>query len=199
MRAVKATDMSEKSDSGTATHLARNLVSLRHARALTQDGLAKAAAVPRSTIANLESGDGNPSLAVLVKVAGALAVPIDELLAAPRAKVRHWPADEVASRSKGRGVSIRALVPEPVPDEVMEVMDFAPGAVMGGTPHLPGTREYFTCLEGQVSLSVAGERYALGEGDVLAFPGNLPHGYQNADPARPARGISVVVLAKAGV
>jgi quercetin dioxygenase-like cupin family protein len=70
---------------------------------------------------------------------------------------------------------------------------------MGGTPHLPGTREYFTCLEGQVNLSVAGERYALGEGDVLAFPGNLPHGYQNADPARPARGISGVVLAKAGV
>ena len=50
-------------------HLARNLASLRHARALTQDALAKAAAVPRSTIANLESGAGNPSLAVLVKVA----------------------------------------------------------------------------------------------------------------------------------
>ena len=191
--------MSAKSDSHTAEHLARNLVSLRHARSLTQDGLAKASEVPRSTIANLESGEGNPSLAVLVKVAGALAVPIDELLAAPRAKVRHWPAEEVASRTKGRGVSIRALVPEPVPDEVMEVMEFAPGAVMGGTPHLPGTREYFTCLEGRVNLSVAGERYRLDEGDVLAFPGNLPHGYQNADAAKPARGISVVVLAKAGV
>lgn len=191
--------MNDKADSPTAAHLARNLASLRHARSLTQDGLAKAAAVPRSTIANLESGEGNPSLAVLVKVAGALSVPIDELLAAPRAKVRRWPAEEVASRIKGRGVSIRALVPEPMPDEVMEVMDFAPGAVMGGTPHLPGTREYFTCLEGQVNLSVAGERYMLAEGDVLAFPGNLPHGYQNADPAKPARGISVVVLAKAGV
>src|SRR5207237_484877 len=121
---------------------------LRHTRALTQDGLAKAAAVPRSTIANLESGDGNPSLAVLVKVAGALAVPIDELLASPRAMVRRWPADEVATRTKGRGVSIRALVPEPVPDEMMEVMDFAPAAVMGGTPHLPGTREFFTRRHG---------------------------------------------------
>ena len=50
-------------------HLARNLASLRHARALTQDALARAAAVPRSTIANLESGAGNPSLVVLVKVA----------------------------------------------------------------------------------------------------------------------------------
>jgi len=186
-------------DSAASAHLARNLVSLRHTRSLTQDGLAKAAGVPRSTIANLESGVGNPSLAVLVKVAGALGVPIDELLASPRAMVRRWAADEVASRVKGRGVSIRALVPEPVPDEMMEVMDFAPGAVMGGTPHLPGTREFFTCLDGRVHLMVAGERYTLAEGDVLAFPGNLPHSYQNADGVAPARGVSVVVLAKAGV
>jgi transcriptional regulator with XRE-family HTH domain len=186
-------------ESRTAAHLARNLAGLRHTRSLTQDALAKAAAVPRSTIANLESGDGNPSLAVLVKVAGALGVPIDELLASPRALVRRWPADEVATRSKGRGVTLRDLVPEPVPDEMMEVMDFAPGAVMGGTPHLPGTREFFTCLDGSVNLMVAGERYELGAGDVLAFPGNLPHSYQNADAMSAARGVSVVVLAKAGV
>jgi quercetin dioxygenase-like cupin family protein len=105
----------------------------------------------------------------------------------------------VAARGKGRGVTIRALVPEPVPDEMIEVMEFAPGAVMGGTPHLPGTREFFTCLDGRVNLIVAGERYALATGDVLAFPGNLPHSYQNADPLLPARGVSVVVLAKAGV
>jgi quercetin dioxygenase-like cupin family protein/DNA-binding XRE family transcriptional regulator len=182
-----------------ASHLARNLASLRHTRSLTQDALAKAAAVPRSTIANLESGAGNPSLVVLVKVAAALGVPIDELLASPRAMVRRWPASEVATRQKGRGVSIRELVPEPVPDEMMEVMDFEPGAVMGGTPHLPGTREFFTCLDGRVNLMVAGTRYELAEGDVLAFPGNQPHSYQNADAQLPARGISVVVLAKAGV
>ena len=99
-----------------AQHLARNLVSLRHTRALTQGALAQAAEVPRSTIATLESGAGNPSLVVLVKVAAALGVPIDELLASPRAMVRRWLAADVASRSKGRGVTIRELVPEPVPD-----------------------------------------------------------------------------------
>ena len=82
---------------------------------------------------------------------------------------------------KGRGVTIRDLVPEPVPDEMMEVMDFAPGAVMGGTPHLPGTREFFTCLDGSVILTVAGERTCSPAGRRLAFPGNLPHSYQNAD------------------
>jgi transcriptional regulator with XRE-family HTH domain len=184
--------------SPAASHLARNLVNLRRTRGLTQDMLARDAGVPRSTIANLESGEGNPSLSVLVKVANALGVPIDELLASPRAMVRRWNADEVATHTKGRGVTIRPLVPEPVPDEMMEVMDFAPGAVMGGTPHLPGTREFFTCLEGRVRILVAGEVYALETGDVLAFPGNQPHSYQNADGVAPARGVSVVILAKAG-
>jgi transcriptional regulator with XRE-family HTH domain len=180
-------------------HLARNLAALRQVRSLTQQALAKAAGVPRSTIANLESGDGNPSLAVLVKVAAALATSIDELLASPRAKVRRWAAKDVASMSRGRGVTTRDLVPEPVPEEVMEIMEFAPGGVMAGTPHLPGTREFFSCLEGSVTIFVAGERYELDAGDVLAFPGNVPHSYRNTGKDGRALGVSVVVLAKAGV
>jgi transcriptional regulator with XRE-family HTH domain len=182
-----------------AAHLARNLISLRHSRSLTQDAIAKASGVPRSTIANLESGDGNPSLTVLVKVAGALAVPIDELLASPRAKVRKWAAGDLSSRSRGRGVTMRPLVPEPVPEEMLEVMEFAPSAVMGGTPHLPGTREFFSCLEGRVTIFVAGDRYDVASGEVLGFPGNVPHSYRNPDTDKRALGVSVVVLAKAGV
>ena len=196
MGAMATRRSTDRVPSRAAGHLARNLANLRHARSLTQDSLAKAAAVPRSTIANLESGTGNPSLTVLVKVAHALGAPIDELLASPRAQVRHWPAAEVATRGKGRGVRIRVLVPEPVPDGMIEVMDFEPGAVMGGTPHLPGTREYFTCLSGRVNLTVAGDRHAMNEGDVLAFPGNQPHSYANADAMMPARGVSVVVFSR---
>ena len=178
-------------------HLARNLASLRQVRSLTQEALAKAAGVPRSTIANLESGEGNPSLAVLVKVASALGVPIDELLASPRARVRKWSSGDIAAQHPGGGLTLRPLVPEPSPNELLLIMDFAPAANMRGTPHLSGTREYFTCLEGAVVIYVAGDRHELSPGDVLAFPGNLPHAYQNASQTTPARGISIVVLAKA--
>jgi transcriptional regulator with XRE-family HTH domain len=181
-----------------ASHLARNLASLRHARGLTQAALAKTAGLPRSTIANLESGDGNPSLAVLAKVAGELGVPIDELLSSPRAKVRKWAADELPKQTRGRGVTQRPLVPEPVPEEMLVMMELAPGAAMAGTPHLPGTREYFSCLEGAVTIFVAGDRYEVATGEVLAFPGNTPHSYRNTSAAR-AMGVSVVILAKAGV
>jgi transcriptional regulator with XRE-family HTH domain len=180
-------------------HLARNLATLRHTRGLTQEALAKTCSLPRSTIANLESGEGNPSLSVLLKVAGALGVPIDELLAGPRAKIRRWADQDIPKQARGRGITVRPLVPEPVPDEMLAVMDFEPDASLRGTPHLPGTREYFTCLEGRVAIVVAGERQELAAGDVLAFPGNVPHAYQNPDKRNPARGVSIVILAKAGV
>ncbi len=182
-----------------AHYLARNLVALRHARSLTQDALAKASGLPRSTIANLESGEGNPSLAVLMKVAGALAAPIDELLASPRAKVRKWAAGEVPVSNRGTGLTVRPLVPEPVPEGILDTMTFAPGAILRGTPHLPGTREYFTCLSGAVAVFVAGQRHSLAAGDVLAFPGHVAHSYRNEDAEQAALGISIVILAKAGV
>ena len=182
-----------------SAHLARNLASLRPGRGLTQNALARAAALPRSTIANLESGGGNPSLAVLVKVGRALSVPIDELLSPPRAKVRLFRRGEVAElKRSGRGVVMRALVPEPVPQEILAVMELDPLGVMGGSPHLPGTREYFTCLDGVCEIVVAGTRFEVAAGETLAFPGNVPHSYRNPQKKR-ARGVSVVVLAKAGV
>jgi transcriptional regulator with XRE-family HTH domain len=179
------------------THLARNVAALRHTRGLTQQDLATAAGVPRSTVTSLESGTGNPSLQSLLKVAQALAAPLDELLAAPRGAVRLWRAAEFTAQLKGRDVVVRSLVPEPVPNEQMELMTLGVGAVMAGTPHLPATREYFTCLDGSVTLIVAGELHLLQPGDTLAFPGHLPHSYLNR-AAEPARGVSLVVWAGAG-
>jgi len=108
-------------------------------------------------------------------------------------------AHEARFVTVGVPVAERPLVPEPTPEGMLYVMDFAPDARLGGTPHLPGTREYFTCLEGRVEIVVAGQPHDLNAGDVLAFPGNTPHSYHNLDTRYPVRGVSVVILAKAGV
>ena len=63
-------------------HLADNIKALRSARGLSQQQIAKAAGVPRATWTHLESGAGNPTLAVLVKIANALQVRLDETLGA---------------------------------------------------------------------------------------------------------------------
>jgi quercetin dioxygenase-like cupin family protein len=65
-------------------------------------------------------------------------------------------------------------------------------------PHLPGTREFFTLIEGHLAIIVAGEKHELLPGELLAFPGNVPHGYQNLSKGV-SRGVSVVLLSSAGV
>src|SRR5882757_10677251 len=95
-------------------HLADNIKGIREARGLSQQQMAKAAGIPRATWTHLESGAANPTLAVLVKVAAALQVRLDELLAPPRQPARHLQASELPTRTKG-DVAIRKLLPEPLP------------------------------------------------------------------------------------
>ena len=97
-----------------ASNLAKNLRQLRKIRRLSQQQVAEMAGIPRPTWAHLESGAGNPTLAVLMKVAGALHVSIEELLASPRATARHYTPDQLPRRRQGT-VEIRKLLPDPMP------------------------------------------------------------------------------------
>ena len=161
-----------------ADNLANNIRQLREARGLTQQQMARASGVPRPTWANLESGAANPTLAVLVKAAAALQVSVEELIAAPRASARFFPAASVVVKQRG-AVQIRKLLPEPIAGMEIDRLELPPGATMTGIPHTPGTREYLTCERGSVELAVAGERYRLSEGDVVSFRGDQRHGYHN--------------------
>ncbi len=95
-------------------------------------------------------------------------------------------------RSKN-GVKLRKLLPEKIPATEMDELHLAPDARMTGAPHVEGTKEYFTCIMGQISIGVLGQIYLLEKGDVLVFPGDKPHSYTNSGP-RSALGISVVLF-----
>ncbi|HEY4241594.1 MAG TPA: XRE family transcriptional regulator [Kofleriaceae bacterium] len=177
----------------TSDHLAGNISTLRAARGLTQHQIAKLAGIPRATWTHLESGAANPTLAVLVKVAAALQVRLDELLASPRTAARHLRAGDLPVRVRG-AVSVRKLLPEQLAGLDLERMTLPPGARMAGVPHTPGTREYLTCERGTVELAVAGERYTLAEGDVVVFRGDQRHAYHNPGGS-PAIAYSAIAFA----
>ena len=179
-----------------STHLGHNARQLREARGFTQAQCAGLAGIPRPTWATLESGSGNPTLAVLVKVAAALQVSIEELIGPPRATGTHYPARAIPSKKRG-GARVRHLLPEPIPGMEIDRMELEPGGHMVGVPHTPGTREYLTCETGQIQLAASGETWLLSPGDVVVFRGDQRHSYRN--PTRsPAIAYSVVALAPAG-
>jgi transcriptional regulator with XRE-family HTH domain len=179
-----------------AENLANNMRQLREARAITQQQMAKVAGIPRPTWANLESGAANPTLSILVRVASALRVSVEELIAPPRASGKLYRADTLPLRRRGP-VTVRRLLPDPIVGLELERMELAPGGSMSGTPHTPGTREYLACESGAVELTASGATWLLGPGDVVVFRGDQKHGYRN--PGRSAAvAYSVVALAPAG-
>lgn len=181
----------------TASNLAANIRQLREARGMTQEQMSRLADIPRPTWANLESGQSNPTLSVLVKVAGALSVPLEELIAPPRAVVKVYKSGSLPVTMRGR-VRLRKLLPDTIGGLEIDRMELPPAAYMAGVPHTPGTREYLACESGRVELTVSGESWELREGDVVVFRGDQKHGYRNAG-TEAAVAYSIVALAPAGL
>jgi transcriptional regulator with XRE-family HTH domain len=191
MRCQKVTVLSV--NDATAVNLGRNIQELREARGLTQQQIARIADMPRATWANLESGAANPTLSVLVKVAQALQVRLEELIEPPRRTGRLYKAGTLPARKRGE-VTVRRLLPETIAGLEIDRMELPPGASMSGIPHTPGTREYLTCEQGQIELAAAGASWTLSPGDVVVFRGDQKHGYRNPG-TRAAVAYSVVAFA----
>lgn len=176
-----------------ARYIAQNVRQLRQSRNLTQEQLSRISGVPRPTWSNLESGGANPTVAVLVKVAGALQVPVEELISPPKASAKLYPAESIARQRRG-GVMIRKLLPDQIHGLELDRMELGSGSQMAGVPHRMGTREYLACESGRVELVVSGEKYELGPGDVVVFRGDQKHSYANRG-SKEAVAYSAVVLA----
>ena len=179
-----------------ASNLGSNLRYIRQRRALTQQEVAKLCGVPRSTVGQIETGDCNPTLSVLARIAMALQVSIEELLSTPRARCQLFPRGTLPDLARGKGglARVQRLLPDPIPGMEIDRMELQPGARVTGVPHRPGTREYLSCERGQLTFWAAGERHTLTPGDVAAFQGDQAHSYQN-DANVVAVGFSVVTLA----
>jgi transcriptional regulator with XRE-family HTH domain len=161
-------------------YLAANTLYLRKKRNLSQKQLADLAEIPRTTLTNMESGSGNPSLTNLVKLATALKISIESLLSRPRTECHLVKSDDVPVNLKSAGrVQMYKLLPDKIKGLEIDRIEIDGGATMGGHPHLPGTKEYMTVIKGELTIHLAGESYIVKKNDVFAFPGNQPHSYRN--------------------
>ena len=178
--------------SRVSTRVGSNIRHLREARGLTQQQMARLAEIPRSTWANLESGEGNPTLSVLQAVAMALQVPIDELIVSDRGGGQFYPKAKIPALVRS-GVEVRHLLPDPIPGVLVDRMEFPPRSSLIGVPHTPGTREYLACEAGTLVLAAGGRKWDLRAGDVVTFRGDQRHSYTNPAGVK-AIGYSVVMF-----
>jgi transcriptional regulator with XRE-family HTH domain len=175
-------------------NIAFNLSNLRNRKSMSQLQLANLTGLTRASIAQFETGSANPSLDSLLKLSQGLQISINELISSPLSECTHIKAEDVPIGKKSKqGVTIRKLLPDKNNSTDIDELILNSGATLTGSPHVEGTREYFTCTRGEIIITVLGSQFKLKKGDVLSFPGNKPHSYRNSE-AVIAQGFSVVIF-----
>jgi transcriptional regulator with XRE-family HTH domain len=161
--------------------IARHIRALRGARGWSLATLASRAGLSKTIVAKIESGDGNPSLETLLRLAGALEITIGSLLGTDRAPGTNVIrlSEEAFVRSQS-GLQVRSLWSDGRNrrTETSELL-LEPGVDYHSKPHPPGTEELVVCVSGAQSVGPEGDEVELGERDAAHFAADLPHRYRS--------------------
>jgi transcriptional regulator with XRE-family HTH domain len=173
--------------SNTAAPLAVIAASLRRERrrtGLSLTEVARRAGIAKSTLSQLESGTGNPSLETLWALAVALDTPISRLLDPPRPQIEVIRAGEgptlAAARASYQATLLAACPPTARRD--LYRITAEPGQARASDPHMPGVVEHVVLSAGRALVGVTGEPVELGPGDYIRYPADVPHVFEALEP-----------------
>lgn len=171
---------------GTSAPLDIIATSLRRERdraGLSLTELARRAGVAKSTLSQLEAGQGNPSVETLWALCAALGIPFSQVVAPAAPSVRVVRAGEGPSvRSEQIDYTARLLAScPPNARRDIYVVTAEPGAPREAQAHVPGTLEHLIVSQGRLRTGPADCPEELATGDYIAFPGDVPHVYEAID------------------
>jgi len=164
--------------------IAASLRRERRRSGLSLTEVARRAGIAKSTLSQLESGTGNPSLETLWAICVALDAPFSRLLDPPRPSTRVIRADEgptVAAAEADYQATLLAACPPGARRDVYRIQA-EPGHARASEPHMPGVVEHVVIGAGRALVGVAGEPAELRPGDYIRYPGDVPHVFEALEP-----------------
>jgi len=151
---------------------------------LSLSELAKQAGIAKSTLSQLESGAGNPSVETLWALGVALGVPFSRLVDPPKARVQVIRADEGPAVYAERADYVATLLASSPPNARRDLyrLTAQPGRDRESDPHQPGTTEHVILGAGRALVGPTEETVELGPGDYVVYPGDVPHVFRALTP-----------------
>ncbi len=164
--------------------IAASLRRERHRAGLSLTEVARRAGIAKSTLSQLESGTGNPSVETLWALCVALDTPFSRLLEPPRPTVQVIRAHEgptVAAAEADYQATLLNSCPPGARRDVYRIRA-EPGSARESDPHMAGVVEHVVLSTGRALAGVAGETVELGPGDYMSYPGDVPHVFEALEP-----------------
>lgn len=153
------------------------LKSWRQKRNLTLDELSELTDISASTISRLESGKRAPNLQLVVPLARALRLELDDLL--PRT-VPDPRIPRVTTRIDE--VSFEQLSPEASPSQASKVTFPPPNSGEHPDPRVHDGYEWLYVLSGRLRLVLGEHDIVMGPGEAAEFDTRTPHWLRSAGP-----------------
>jgi transcriptional regulator with XRE-family HTH domain len=157
---------------------------IRKERNMTLGILSEKSGVSKAMLSQIESDKVNPTVATVWKIAIGLGVDINELtkvISVTRRNFTFTKKDEVTVLDCDQeGVHIRTLTPVTMIDDLeMYLIAFREKSALKSYPHFPGTEEFLTLLEGEVTVRAGDNVSVMHKDDFLAYHSDIDHVIEN--------------------
>jgi len=146
--------------------------------------LARRANVSKSTLSQLESATGNPSVETLWALGVTLDVPFARLVEPARPAVQVIRSGEGPTVPSERADYVATLLASCPPNARRDLylVTAQPGTPRESEPHMPGVVEHVVLASGRACVGVLEDPIELAPGDYIAYPGDSAHVFQALEP-----------------
>ncbi|WP_069874573.1 helix-turn-helix domain-containing protein [Fusibacter sp. 3D3] len=162
--------------------IAGNIKKRREALKLSMEELARLSGVSKSMLAQIERGEGNPTITTLWKIANGMKVPFDALTVRPKCDFEIIKTSELEPILEDNGhVRNYSIFPD---DEnrkfAIYYVEIDRGAYWNSEAHLRGSSEFVTVHRGQLTIRSLEDEYTVRQGESIRFRSDVPHSYHNS-------------------
>ncbi|MGW4489935.1 helix-turn-helix domain-containing protein [Amycolatopsis sp. NPDC004368] len=176
--------MSQDTGGAPLEIIAASLRRERTRAGLSLTEVARRAGLAKSTLSQLESGAGNPSVETLWALGVALDVPFSRLVEPDRPQVRVIRAGKgptVFAEHADYACTLLSACPPSARRDVY-VIRAEPGTPRRSDPHMNGVVEHIVICAGRARVGVTDDPVELLPGDYISYPGDVPHLFEALEP-----------------
>jgi transcriptional regulator with XRE-family HTH domain len=164
--------------------IASSLRRERNRTGLSLTEVARRAGIAKSTLSQLESGTGNPSVETMWALCVALDVPFSRLVEPERPRVqviRAGNGPTVFAEHANYACTLLSSSP-PAARRDLYLIRAEPGKPRLSDPHMSGVVEHIILSAGRAKVGLREDPVELLPGDYICYPGDVPHIFEALEP-----------------
>lgn len=162
--------------------VSENIKRIRQEKNLSLGDLAKLSDVSKSMLAQIERGEGNPTLSTLWKIANGMQVSFNTLIAQPKLPYKVTKLAEIEPILDMNGELKNYSLFSDIENN-FSVYQIEVGKEISwiSEAHLHDTAEFVIVIQGTLEIKLEEKTFILKKGENLWFKADVPHSYCNLD------------------